>query len=406
MSLPRRYGYPGAVGVALALAACATFPSVTEQLAASKAAIDSAEMAGAAKVAPQELSQAREKLMAAQSAATSNDVERARRLADEALVDAQLAQARTSTALSRDGQTTPPSDPALEEARAAVNAASADPAVSATAAPELQRARDALAVAEQAWRARNAEETRSRAYIAKQRASIASEVGARHGAEETAAQTGATREPGRTDVRASDAQLAGGRAADATQQSSNVQGQPADSQAGSTNTEAQAADPHARAEAASERPEAQTRQLEQEHDRVANMQKDLEALAAKSTARGIVVTLPDVVFEVGKARLRGGGVRSLERVAGVLKNYPERRVLVEAFTDSQGNEDYNVELSRRRADAVKDQLEALGLPDRRVETRAYGEAFPVADNNTAEGRQQNRRVELVFSDGNGQFNPR
>jgi outer membrane protein OmpA-like peptidoglycan-associated protein len=406
MSLPRRYGYPGAVGLALALAACTTFTALNEQLAASKAAIESAQIAGAAKSAPQELAQAREKLTAAQLAATTtSEIGRARRLADEALADAQLAQAKASTARSRDAQT-PTSNPALAEARAAVNAAGADPAVSERAATELQRARDALAVAEQAWQAGDEEETRTRAYIAKQRAGIASAVGARVTAQQSPEQTGVDREGIRTDARASDTPPAETRAAGATQPAANAQMQASDSQTRATNAEPQPADSQAKAEAENQRAEAQTRQLEHERDSAANMQKDLESLAAKSTARGIVVTLPDVLFDVGKARLRGGGLRSLERVAGVLRNYPERRVLVEAFTDSQGSEDYNVELSRRRADAVKDQLEAFGLPDRRVETRAYGEAFPVADNNTVEGRQQNRRVELVFSDANGQFSPR
>jgi len=303
-------------------------------------------------------------------------------------------------------QTTPPINPALEEARSAVNAASADPAVNTAGAAELQRARDALVAAEGAWAAGDAEETASTAYIARQRANIALEIGARYSAEQRLAQTTFEREHIRLEARERDAQLAENRAAAANQQAANAQAQAAAAQAQAANAQTQAASAQTQADAERQRAEEQTRQVQAERDRAAQIQQDLQALEARSTARGMVVTLQDVLFDSGKARLRSGGVRSLERVAGVLKNYPERRVMVEGFTDSQGGESYNLELSRRRADAVKEQLETLGIPDQRIQTHAYGEAYPVADNDTASGRQQNRRVEIVFSDGNGQFSSR
>jgi Domain of unknown function (DUF4398) len=98
----RTLAYPGAASVALVLAACATLPPPTEQLAASRAAIQSAEVAGAGQSATSELAEAREKLSEAQAAIRDEDNARARRLAEEALVDAQLAQARASEARSRD----------------------------------------------------------------------------------------------------------------------------------------------------------------------------------------------------------------------------------------------------------------------------------------------------------------
>jgi outer membrane protein OmpA-like peptidoglycan-associated protein len=300
-------------------------------------------------------------------------------------------------------QTVPPSNPALEEARTAVNTASADPAVTTAAAPELQRARDALVAAESAWNDGDEPETRSRAYIAKQRAQIASEVGARYTVEQRLQQTAVERERIRTEARTREAQAAEARAAEANRDASAArqEAQAAQAQAQSQATQAQVAQDQAQAER--RRSEDQQRQLDAERERANRMQHDLESLAAKSTARGVVVTLQDVLFDSGKAQLRSGALRSLERVAGVLKNYPERRLLIEGFTDSQGSESYNLELARRRADTVKQQLQALGIPDQRVETHAYGEAFPIADNETAEGRQQNRRVELLFSDGRGQF---
>ena len=97
-----RLAYPGLAAAGLLLSACASVPPPTQQLAASRAAIESAEVAGAGKDAPADLGQARDKLTAAELAANSGENERARRLADEALVDAQLAQARAATARSRE----------------------------------------------------------------------------------------------------------------------------------------------------------------------------------------------------------------------------------------------------------------------------------------------------------------
>jgi outer membrane protein OmpA-like peptidoglycan-associated protein len=296
-------------------------------------------------------------------------------------------------------QTIPPSNPALEEARTAVNTAAADPAVTTAAPSELQRARDALVAAQSAWASRDETETRSRAHIATQRAKIASEVGARYTVEQRLQQTGAERERIRTEARTREAQAAENRAAEAKREASVAQDQARTAQA-----QVQAAQDQAQTER--QRAEDQRRQLEAERERAGRMQQDFEALAAKSTERGVVVTLQDVLSDVGKAQLRSGGVRSLERVAGVLKNYPERRVLVEGYTDSQGSESYNLELAQRRASAVKQQLAAFGISDQRVETHSYGEAYPVAGNETEGGRQQNRRVELLFSDGGGRFAPR
>jgi outer membrane protein OmpA-like peptidoglycan-associated protein len=80
-----------------------------------------------------------------------------------------------------------------------------------------------------------------------------------------------------------------------------------------------------------------------------------------------------------------------------LQKYPERRVLIEGHTDSVGSDAYNLDLSQRRADAVRDFLLQNGVNAAQISTRGYGKASPVASNATAEGRQQNRRVELIIS---------
>ena len=133
------------------------------------------------------------------------------------------------------------------------------------------------------------------------------------------------------------------------------------------------------------------------------MQRELAELQAKQTERGMVVTLGDVLFNTGAATLLPGADLALGRLAEALQKNPDMRVIVEGHTDSQGSDSYNEDLSRRRSQAVRDALVARGVAGDRIETIGRGEAFPVASNDSAEGRQQNRRVEIVFSNDAGQF---
>ena len=130
---------------------------------------------------------------------------------------------------------------------------------------------------------------------------------------------------------------------------------------------------------------------------VQQLQQELAALQAKQTDRGLVVTLGDVLFETGKADLRPGALRNLYPLVTFLQKYPERRVVIEGHTDSVGSDAYNLDLSQRRADAVRDFLLQNGVKAAQLTTHGYGKASPVASNSTAEGRQHNRRVELIIS---------
>lgn len=127
------------------------------------------------------------------------------------------------------------------------------------------------------------------------------------------------------------------------------------------------------------------------------LQDELEQLKAKQTDRGLVLTLGDVLFDTGKSTLKSGAMATLDRLADFLKQAPERSVIIEGHTDSVGSDDYNMELSQRRADAVKAALLQRGVAAERVVSAGKGEAFPVAGNDTAAGRQQNRRVEIIIS---------
>ena len=136
---------------------------------------------------------------------------------------------------------------------------------------------------------------------------------------------------------------------------------------------------------------------------LASARQELLALQAKQTDRGMVMTLSDVLFDTGRATLKPGGDRDLDRLAQALKDNAGTRVIIEGHTDSVGSDSYNEELSRRRAQAVADALRTRGVPGDRYEAKGLGKSFPVASNTTAVGRQQNRRVEIVFSDAAGRF---
>ncbi|MDQ6685798.1 MAG: OmpA family protein, partial [Pseudomonadota bacterium] len=123
----------------------------------------------------------------------------------------------------------------------------------------------------------------------------------------------------------------------------------------------------------------------------------LADLKAKPTERGMVLTLGDVLFDTGRADLNPGASGPIGHLATFLKKNPGRTTAIEGFTDSVGGSDMNQALSERRAEAVKNALIGQGVAANRITARELGEASPVASNDTAAGRQQNRRVEVVLS---------
>lgn len=124
-------------------------------------------------------------------------------------------------------------------------------------------------------------------------------------------------------------------------------------------------------------------------------------MEAEQTDRGMVLTLGDVLFDLNRAELKPAGEATVRRLADFMSEYQQRRVRVEGYTDSTGEASYNQGLSERRADSVRDALMGMGISGNRIETRGYGEEYPVASNSSAAGRQQNRRVEIVISDEEG-----
>ncbi len=129
----------------------------------------------------------------------------------------------------------------------------------------------------------------------------------------------------------------------------------------------------------------------------AALQAQLAALNAKETDRGMVVTLGDVLFATGQHHLKGGATHNLNKLSIFLNTCGDRTVLIEGHTDSVGAETHNQGLSQRRADSVKSFLMGQGIGADRMLAAGMGEGRPVASNDNATGRQQNRRVEVIIS---------
>ena len=120
-------------------------------------------------------------------------------------------------------------------------------------------------------------------------------------------------------------------------------------------------------------------------------------LQTRDTTRGLIVNVPDILFDTAKFSLRPVAREKLARVGGIISGHPGLRLEVEGHTDSVGGDDYNQRLSEQRGEAVREYLTKQGMQGSSVTARGFGKTQPVASNDTASGRQQNRRVEMVIS---------
>ncbi len=275
---------------------------------------------------------------------------------------------------------TPTSTPMLDQARGDFVAANNNPQVSSYAPLEFKQASDALEQANTAAAHRDSlEQIDKLAYIAKQKIATAREVAKQKAAEAQVADSGRVRDQVRLEARTAEADRAKSDAAVAQAQANVAQSQAADAQRAAADAEARTREAQARAAA------------------LESMMADLQA---KKTERGMIITIGDVLFATGQATLTQAGMGNLRKLADVLAQNPERTVLVEGFTDSVGSATSNLDLSERRAAAVRNALTSMGVANARIATKGYGEAFPVAANDTAGNKQLNRRVEIVLSNSN------
>jgi outer membrane protein OmpA-like peptidoglycan-associated protein len=247
------------------------------------------------------------------------------------------------------GCTTMGESPALNQARFTYMQAQQNPQIATNAPVALREAEQAVQQAEKAWKDDGDEaEVQHLAYVAERKVNVAQATAEQKVAEAEVQRLGEERDRVLLDSRSREARQAQQQAQSAT---------------------------------------ARATQLEQE----------LKELQAKETERGLELTLGDVLFEVNQATLKPGAMRHMYQLAEVLRQQPTRHVLIKGHTDSSGSDSYNFELSQRRAESVRDFLISTGVSPDRITARGYGEAYPVASNDTTSGRQQNRRVAVVIS---------
>lgn len=259
----------------------------------------------------------------------------------------------------------------VENAREAVNRATLDPVVAQQAPLELKSATDTIARADRVWRDdRDAAEANHLAYLATQRAQIAINTARARQLDADTKQAGADAERLRLTGEAERARQQAAANAQAAQ---------------SAQLQAMSAEQRAAQNAA----------------RVRALEAQLRDIEGQQTERGLLVTLGDVLFAFNKDELTAQAGPRLDKLAQFLRDFPDRKLLIEGYTDSVGSDSYNQGLSERRAMAVQAALVQRGVDASRITARGYGKGYPVADNGAAEGRAMNRRVEIVIADERG-----
>jgi len=153
----------------------------------------------------------------------------------------------------------------------------------------------------------------------------------------------------------------------------------------------------AQAEAEKQRMAAEEAIRQKEEMRARLLKQLNQVLETRDTPRGLVVNMPDVLFDSGQYTLKSAARERLARISGIVLAYPELRLEVEGHTDSVGGDEFNQRLSEKRANSVRDYLVDSGISMDGIIARGFGKTEPVADNATSEGRKLNRRVEMIVS---------
>ena len=276
----------------------------------------------------------------------------------------------TLAALLAACNTVPARNNILEHARTHLLSAQQDPQVGSLAPDELKIATDSLVAADQAHTQGKAEDDVDHlAYLADQRVSIAQETANSRAAQAVTAGAGAERDKMRLAMR--------------TQEADTAKAQLAASQQANAQQSTQLADAQNMAQRGNER--------------IESLERELSALGAKKTDKGMVVTLGGVLFYTGEARLLPQAKQDMSKLAEFFKHNPQRTAVIEGNTDNVGGKSANMDLSQHRADAVMTALINLGVAAGNLHTTANGQDKPVATNATAAGRQMNRRVEVIFA---------
>ena len=303
--------------------------------------------------------------------------------------------------------TTPSDNVLLSQARSDYRAAQADAQTQSLASNELRLAGEALAQAEAALMRRDDIATVDQlSYLARQRTAVARATASRKNAEAMVAQAGEETPRMRLAARTQEADAATAAAGAATRDAAAATRDAEASQRQASAAQRDAARSQQQAATSQQQAAMSQQQADEAQRRTAMLETQLRELNAKQTERGLVITIGDVLFDSGQASLRSGGLQSMQRLSGFLKQYPQRKALIEGYTDSVGADSMNIALSARRAEAVMSALTDMGVDRSQLAAQGYGEANPVAGNDNAGGRQANRRVEIVLSDESGTLKSR
>ncbi len=279
---------------------------------------------------------------------------------------------------------TPMKNAALDDARALYQQAASDSDAVRSAPLELRRAQQALQQAESVLAAGGEKDVIDhQAYLARQRAATALQAAEIARADQAVSTAGAERNRILMAARVSEAEQARLAAEKERAKAEQARAQVAEAQAKAAQSRIEAEKQMAAAEAAK--------------IKLDKLNAQLKELQAQQTDRGMVLTLGDVLFDSGRADLKTGAFDTLDRLVGFLRENPERSLKVEGHTDSVGSDSLNVRLSQARADAVRSALRARGIDGARITTEGLGKTRPIAGNETAAGRQRNRRVEIIIS---------
>jgi outer membrane protein OmpA-like peptidoglycan-associated protein len=299
----------------------------------------------------------------------------------------------TALALSACATISPQEKSAYDQAQAEVQQLEADPLANQAAGKPLMDARADLANATEAYQHHDAANVMYWSYLARRQAQIGEADTAELRARNQVAQANSERERVLLDNQRHRTEVAQEEARQAEAQSQATQQQLAQLQ-----VQQQAAQAQQQIEQAQQQAE-QARAQEQQ------TREQLEALQARETSRGMVLTLSgSLLFATGRDIIEPGALPQLQQVAAFMQQHPKEKLRIEGFTDSRGSDQLNDALSQRRADAVAKALQADGVDPSRLEEIARGSSLPIASNDTAAGRLQNRRVEIVFSNTAGEFN--
>jgi outer membrane protein OmpA-like peptidoglycan-associated protein len=289
----------------------------------------------------------------------------------------------------------------LLEARNAVRIAK-DAGAQQYAAAELQKAQDSLNQAEDYYRRKQG--SGPIGTVAREAAQTAEEARVMTIKREQEEQTEKERQAAadREAQARADAQAQQAAAAQAQAQADQSQAQAAQAQKAQQQAELaqqQAAQQAQQSEQARQQAEQARQQAENDKAQMrARMLAQLnQVLQTRDSARGLIVNMPDVLFDTGKSDLKSTARERLAKVAGILIAYPDIHVEIDGYTDSTGSLEFNERLSQQRAEAVRSYLASQGVNLSTITTQGFGPSQPIASNETASGRQQNRRVELVVS---------